>query len=254
MFISAAAGENTRTLKAVVRELGRLASDVEPVAGTPYSVAVIDAIGAADLVVVVLPSRDSGASPLVEAGAALALDKPILLIAPSTDRAVPSDLQHLQIIQASLENQAALRTALSRALGRPTAVVRNVADTTRSLGAQSRPLPSCGEGTGRAARRGTILSYRPRGTQCSWAPTGVQARVGFRAAPDRAYFAGWADTLDDLLGNPFVTSSRSDSRASDPGEPSPRSPLRGFRQSCCSSARRNTPILEHSMVLAVARY
>lgn len=204
VFISAAAGERIRELEQVVRELGHVPSGVQPAAGTPYGTAVIEAVRTADLVVVVLPGREASASPFVEAGAALALDKPMLLISPSADRWVPSDLKHLQVTQADLDNRRALRTALSRALGRPTAVVRKVPDTTRSLGNEADQFIAvlresvAQRDEGRFSRT-MLMALSAAGLQL-----GSQARVGFSDQPDRADFVGWSDTLGDVLGNPFV--------------------------------------------------
>lgn len=115
-FISAPIGIDTQTIQAALRVKG--IKPVPPVAkpksGVPFATQIRKAIEKADLFIAVLDSSVERANLYFELGFAVALEKPLLVIAPPSQKDIPESLQDLAVIYSEPDNTEAIEFALEQ--------------------------------------------------------------------------------------------------------------------------------------------
>jgi hypothetical protein len=201
LYVSAAGDLDLRPLLDGLKRRGTdpyVLSDVAPL-GADIVQSLRLAIESADRVLVVL-SEEPSLNPVVEAGIALALGKPLLIIA-APGASVPSDLAGQLIAQARHDDLDAINFALDHAEARTPSPIR----TSRPALATGRPL-----GPAEADRLLSRLS-EPGLTERSAIAILLEAieasgEVGVHGTGERAGFdlGVWSDDLDAIGGNPLI--------------------------------------------------
>lgn len=199
VFISAPGNLDLRPLLDELRRRGNepyVLSDVAAL-GTSLLQSVQQAIEDADQVLVVL-GEPAALNPVFEAGLAVGLGKPLLVIAPP-ETAVPSDVSSLVIIRASADDIKAVSFALDHLQQRnPQRSYRALAPTSRPIGpAEAGLLLERLQVPGLTER--SAISTLVDAIEAS----GGVAAVG--AGQDSGFDIGvWSDDLEAIGGNPLL--------------------------------------------------
>jgi hypothetical protein len=200
-FVSAPAGVDLKTLSAELRAVGLRPYQLEDVArlGNSLAEGVKSAIARADLVVAALPKSREYANVLFEAGIAVGLEKPIVLIAePGTK--VPSDLSMALIIKAHLTDAEAIRFALESMPRRRTAAVRSGKPTGHPLGRYADEL------LGRLSDQLSDKTFTEHAAiELLRSAIDASGAIAVRDNTNLGFDLGvWADDLESIGANPLV--------------------------------------------------
>lgn len=200
-FVSAPVGVDLRPLLEELRQRGLepyVLSDVA-LLGASIAQSVHEAIGQAEVVVVVLGEPEVSQNSLFEAGVAVGLAKPVLVIAdPEQD--TPSDLAGLFTIRARPSDLSAIRFALDQAEEHATWSAPAAVAVGRALGARSDQLLSELERQPRLTEHAAVgvltAALEESGVVTVESPD--------RDAPLRFDLGVWADDLDAIAVNPLL--------------------------------------------------
>jgi hypothetical protein len=165
--------------------------------------AVLGAIAQADLVICILSGEDVATNAAVEAGIALGLDKPVVVVAGEGVQ-LPTDLAGLLTVRADVNDVAdleAIAFALDQAGERP----QERAVSQRPPRPSGRPL---GAHADRLLDRAWSLSDQPEQGAQALLEEAIElsgAAAVKSALPDQGFDLGvWADDLDAVAGNPLL--------------------------------------------------
>lgn len=202
-FVSAPARTDVRRLLARLQRRGIepfVLSDVA-LLGVDLRTSIEAAISAADRVLIVISSNAESANQMFEAGLALGLGKPVVLLAESA-ATVPAGLQDQFTIRASADDAEALDFALDQAAGRLPQSAARIPAEGRPLGDHvdvllERVRALSTEAPGALER--SIVDVIVEAVEAS-GPVAVPAGAG-----DPSYDIGiWSDDLATIAANPLV--------------------------------------------------
>ena len=171
--------------------------------------AVRNAIEQADLVICVLSSEGATTNSAVEAGMALGLDKPLVVVAGEDETSPPYYLAGLLTVRADLDDVADLDAI--------TFLLDQVRERPRELGVRQQPPRPSGRPLGAYADRLLDRAQSLPGRHEHSAQDLLAEAIEFSgaaavrgAAPDQGFDLGvWADDLDAVAGNPLLVEVKS---------------------------------------------
>jgi hypothetical protein len=223
-FISAPASADLRPLLEGLDRRGAEAYVLSDVAqlGASSLQSVQEAIGSADMVLVVVGDDPTSANSFFEAGLAMGLGKPVLIVADPNVQ-LPADMAGILVIRAHPNEWNAIDFALNQAEGRSSSRPHTFPEATgRPLGALSdrliariSQLPA--QQAGRTAVDVLVEAIEASGAVAARSPT-----------PDHGFDLGvWSDDLDAIAANPLLIEVK-------------RSAIAGSFEQVLRALRRNT--------------
>lgn len=173
--------------------------------GASIAQSIRDAISEADQVLVVLNDEGSSKNVLFEAGLAVGLGKPLIVVADPNLKDVPSDIASFLMIRARPDDLRAINYALDRMEGRSDASPALYPATGRSLGPHADHLLD--EAAKSDLRESTVIDLLVEALEGSGsvAVSNVNADQGFDVGV-------WSDDLDAIAANPLLIEIKRDFR------------------------------------------
>ncbi len=181
----------------------RLVGPASDILGRGWMAVLRESLSAVDLVVAVLPDTSpSVLNTVFELGVALALDRPVLVVAGPTFDELPLALGGVRVVRASATTREALDFALDTLRAMPSGA-RALEPVARPTSGAHGPRASTEEISRRineATGEADIISLLGELFLAEGADVVSEARIG----PRKADLAVWSDAMAPFIGNPLI--------------------------------------------------